>query len=237
MALIRSLLFLILATLVTIPIGMAVVCGGILPLRFRFRIVSLWYKAMLALCRVVIGLDYRVDGREKIPTVPCVVLCKHQSAWETIVLQALFTPSVFVMKKSLLMIPFLGWGLAAAKMISIDRDAGKDAIRRVTRQGKERLNAGLSVIIYPEGTRTAPGEKRPFKRGGAFLAMNAGVPVVPVAHNAGMFWGKNAFVKEPGVITVSIGEPIDTKGRTPKEITDLAEQWVDEEMRRLLSRT
>jgi 1-acyl-sn-glycerol-3-phosphate acyltransferase len=234
-ALARSLLFLLLSTLVTIPIGGAVACSGVLPPRFRFRIVPLWYKSMLALCRGVLGLDYRVIGRENIPSTPCVVLSKHQSAWETIALQALFAPAVFVMKKSLLLIPFLGWGLAAARMIPIDRNAGKDAIRQVAREGKERLSAGLSVIIYPEGTRTAPDEKRPFKRGGAFLAARAGAPVVPVAHNAGVFWAKNAFVKKPGVITVSIGAPIDTKGKTPEEITTLAETWIAEEMRRLPS--
>jgi 1-acyl-sn-glycerol-3-phosphate acyltransferase len=235
MPLLRSLLFLLLSTLVTIPIGAAVTCGIVLPVHFRFRIVSLWYKAMLSLCRGVIGLDYRIVGRENIPSTPCVVLSKHQSAWETIALQAIFPPAVFVMKRSLLLIPFLGWGLAAARMISIDRDAGKEAIRRVARQGKERLAAGFSVIIYPEGTRTAWGEKRPFKRGGAFLAASAGAPAVPVAHDAGLFWGKNAFVKKPGVITVSIGAPIDTKGKTSEEITTLAERWIDEEMRRLSS--
>jgi 1-acyl-sn-glycerol-3-phosphate acyltransferase len=235
MPLLRSLLFLVLSILVTIPIGAAVVCGVVLPLRVRFQIIPLWYRSMLALCQGVIGLGYRVVGRENIPDRPCVVLSKHQSAWETIALQALFPPAVFVLKKSLLLIPFLGWGLAAAKMISIDRDAGKEAIRRVARQGKERLDAGFSVIIYPEGTRTAWGEKRPFKRGGAFLAARAGAPVVPVAHDAGLFWGKNAFVKKPGIITVSIGTPIDTKGKTPEEITAIAECWIDEEMRRLAS--
>lgn len=236
MGFVRSLVFILLSVLLTIPVGGAVAAGVVFPLRLRFRAVSVWYTSMLALCRHVLGLDYRVIGRENIPSVPCVVLSKHQSAWETIALQALFPPAVFVLKKSLLLIPFLGWGLAAAKMISIDRDAGKEAIRRVARQGKERLDAGFSVIVYPEGTRTAPDETRPFKKGGAFLAANAGAPVVPVAHNAGEFWGKNAFVKKPGLITVSIGAPIDTRGKTPEEITALAETWIREEMGRISSR-
>jgi 1-acyl-sn-glycerol-3-phosphate acyltransferase len=162
-----------------------------------------------------------------------VILSKHQSAWETIGLQAIFPPLVFVLKRSLLWIPFLGWAFAAVKMISIDRSAGKDALRQVAEQGRERLKAGYWVIIFPEGTRIAPGESRRFKTGGAHLAVAAGVPAVPVAHNAGEFWARNAFVKKPGVITVSIGPAIDPVGKSAAEVTALAEQWIATEMRRL----
>ena len=129
--------------------------------------------------------------------------------------------------------PLVGWGLAAMKMISIDRKAGKDALRQVIDQGCERLKAGYWVVIFPEGTRVAPGEKRRFKTGGAHLAVASGALLVPVAHNAGEFWARNAFVKNPGVITVSIGPAIDPIGRTADEITAIAEQWVDAEMRRI----
>ena len=148
-------------------------------------------------------------------------------------MQAIFPDQVFVLKKSLLMIPFLGWAFAAVKMISIDRKAGKDALRQVIDQGCERLKAGYWVVIFPEGTRVAPGEKRRFKTGGAHLAIASGALLVPVAHNAGEFWARNAFVKNPGVITVSIGPAIDPIGRTADEITAIAEQWVDAEMRRI----
>jgi len=181
----------------------------------------------------VLGLRYQVIGRENIPSTPSVVLSKHQSAWETIGLQAIFPPLVFVLKRSLLLIPFLGWAFAAVKMISIDRSAGKNALKQVVRQGKERLKAGYWVIIFPEGTRIPPGEVRRFKTGGAFLAVSAGVPAVPVAHNAGEFWARNAFVKKAGLITVSIGPVIDTTGKTPEQVTAQAEQWIETEMRRL----
>jgi 1-acyl-sn-glycerol-3-phosphate acyltransferase len=118
-------------------------------------------------------------------------------------------------------------------MISIDRNAGKDALRQVVDQGCERLKAGYWVVIFPEGTRIAPGQSRRFKTGGAHLAVNARVPAVPVAHNAGEFWAKNAFVKKPGLITVSIGPPIDPGGKSPDEVTALAEQWIEAEMRRI----
>ncbi len=232
-ALFRSALFLLLAILITAPFGLLVTLSVVLPMRWRFRIIAVWLTGFMALCSHVLGLRYRVVGRENMPCTPSVVLSKHQSAWETVALQAIFPPLVFVMKRSLLLIPFLGWAFAAVKMISIDRGAGKNALRQVEKQGRERLKAGYWVVIFPEGTRIQPGESRRFKTGGAHLAVSAGVPVVPVAHNAGEFWAKNAFVKKPGLITVSIGPAIDTAGKTAEQVTALAEQWVEAEMRRL----
>ena len=232
-ALFRSLLYLLLAILITAPFGLLVTLSIVFPMKFRFWLIGLWRSAFLAMCKVVLGLDYQVIGRENIPSTPAVILSKHQSAWETVSLQAIFPPLVFVLKKSLLMIPFLGWAFAAVKMISIDRSAGKDALRQVVDQGRERLKAGYWVVIFPEGTRIAPGESRRFKTGGAHLAVSTGVLAVPVAHNAGEFWAKNAFVKKPGRITVSIGPAINTNGKTAAEVTALAEQWIEAEMRRI----
>ena len=232
-ALFRSLLYLLLAILITAPFGLLVTLSIVFPMKFRFWLIGLWRSAFLAMCKVVLGLDYQVIGRENIPSTPAVILSKHQSAWETVSLQAIFPPLVFVLKKSLLMIPFLGWAFAAVKMISIDRGAGKDALRQVVDQGRERLKAGSWVVIFPEGTRIAPGESRRFKTGGAHLAVSTGVLAVPVAHNAGEFWAKNAFVKKPGRITVSIGPAINTNGKTAAEVTALAEQWIEAEMRRI----
>ena len=119
------------------------------------------------------------------------------------------------------------------KMISIDRQAGKDALRQVVEQGRERLDAGFWVVIFPEGTRVAPGQKRRYKSGGAHLAVQTGAMVVPVAHDAGEVWGKNAFLKSPGLITVSIGPALDPAGKTESEINTLAEAWIESEMHRL----
>jgi len=232
-ALIRSTLFLFLAVLITAPAGLLVTLSAVLPMRFRFGIIAIWRAGFMALCDHVLGLRYQVIGRENIPGTPSVVLSKHQSAWETIGLQAIFPPLVFVLKRSLLLIPFLGWSFAAVKMISIDRKAGTNALKQVEKQGCERLRAGYWVVIFPEGTRIPPGETRRFKTGGALLAVSAGVAVVPVAHNAGEFWAKNAFVKKPGLITVSIGPAIDTKGKSPEEVNARAEQWIETEMRRI----
>ena len=232
-ALFRSALFLFLAVLITAPTGLLVTLAVVLPMRWRFRIIAVWRTLFMGLCAQVLGLRYRVIGRENIPTAPSVVLSKHQSAWETVGLQDIFPPQVFVLKRSLLLIPFMGWAFAAIKMISIDRKAGKDALRQVIDQGCERLKAGYWVVIFPEGTRVAPGEKRRFKTGGAHLAIASGALLVPVAHNAGEFWARNAFVKKPGLITVSIGPAIDPRGKTAEEVNALAEQWIDAEMRKI----
>ena len=233
MAVLRSVLYLLLAPLITIPFGFLVTLSIVLPMRTRFRIIAVWRRMFMALCHYVLGIRYQVIGRENIPDRPSVILCKHESAWETVSLQAIFPPLVFVLKKSLLMIPFLGWAFAAVKMISIDRSAGKDALRQVINQGCERLKAGYWVAIFPEGTRVAPGEVRRFKNGGAHLAISAGALALPVAHNAGEFWARNALVKTPGLITVSIGPAIDPTGKTAEEVTALAEQWIAGELRRI----
>ena len=230
---VRSALFLTLASLLTIPFGILVSLAMIFPMRTRYAIIAAWRAGFMALSQYVLGIRYRVIGRENMPVEPSVILSKHQSAWETVGLQEIFPPLVFVLKKSLLGIPFFGWGLAAMKMISIDRQAGKDALRQVVDQGRDRLAAGFWVVIFPEGTRVAPGQKRRYKPGGVHLAVQTGTKVVPVAHDAGEVWGKNAFLKSPGLITVSIGPAVDPAGKTEAEINTLVEAWIESEMHRL----
>ena len=234
MNLLRSILFSLGVILITVPFGvMLSICSLVLPLKARFAMVHTWRAIFLWLERHVLGIRTEVIGAENLPHKACVVIAKHQSAWETVSLQSFFPPAVFVLKRELLLIPFFGWGLAAIKMISIDRKAGKEALRHVVEQGKDRLAQGISVVVFPEGTRMAPGEHRPFQIGGAFLAAKAGAWVVPVAHNAGEIWAKNAFVKQSGTITVSIGPGFDSTGMTPQEVNRRTETWIEEEMRRL----
>lgn len=233
MPIIRSTLFLLLAVLLTAPFGVLVTLSIVLPMRVRYLIVAIWRHAFMALCRYVLGIRYRVLGRENIPRQPSIILSKHQSAWETVALQEIFPALVFVLKKELLLLPFLGWSFAAMKMISIDRKAGKDALKQVVDQGRDRLGAGYWVIVFPEGTRVAPGQKRRFKPGGAHLATQTGALVVPVAHNAGEVWRRNAFVKRPGLVTVSIGPSIDPAGLSEAEVNARTEAWIEAEMRRI----
>ena len=233
MVAVRSALFLLLATLLTMPFGVLVSLAAALPMPVRYRIIAVWRVGFMALCRYILGIRYQVIGRENIPAEPSVVLAKHQSAWETVGLQEIFPPLVFVLKKELLRVPFFGWGLAALKMISIDRAAAKDALKQVFDQGRDRLSAGYWVVIFPEGTRVAPGQTCRYKPGGAHLAVRAGARVVPVAHDAGERWRRGALSISPGLITVSIGPPIDPAGKTAAKINALAAAWIEGEMRRL----
>lgn len=233
MVLLRSLLYLLILSVFTPMFVTSFLLFFWLPLRQRHLYCRGWVWTALWLIKHVLGIRYEVRGAERIPAGACVVMAKHQSAWETIALQQIFLGSVFVLKKELHWLPFFGWALALNPMIAINRAAQRDALKQVAKIGAARLRAGYRVIIYPEGTRIAPGLKGEYKRGGAFLAKQAGFPVVPVAHNAGELWPRNAFVKRPGVVTVSIGPVIDPAGLTTEQITRQAEEWIEGEMRRI----
>lgn len=196
--------------------------------------VAPWVAFTNFLVKHLLGIKYELRGAENIPLDrPAVVLCKHQSAWETLALQEIFPSILFVWKKELKLIPFFGWALAVTPSISIDRSAGKEAMKSLLDQGKLRLQQGYSIAIFPEGTRAAPGTQRRYKIGGAYLATEAGAAVLPVALNSGEFWGKNAFLKEPGKVTVSIGPVIETAGLSADEVNNRAEAWIEGEMRRI----
>lgn len=199
----------------------------------RYRIISSWAKGMIWWLRVCCGLSYRIVGAEHLPQAPCIILSKHQSAWETLAFQKIFPPQVWVLKRELLRIPFFGWGLAMTSPIAIDRSAGREALKQLVAQGRDRLAQGFCVVVFPEGTRTEPGQKGKYHIGGAWLATHTGTAALPVAHNAGEFWGKNGFLKRPGVITVSIGAPISTAGLRPDALNQQVEAWIEHEMPRL----
>ncbi len=229
----RSTLFAALMVLITPPYALvAVLVRPASPL-FRYRVITGWCKIITALAWGVCGVRYRVEGREHLPQAPAIILCKHQSAWETISLQGIFPPHVYVFKRELLRIPFFGWGLASLPMIAIDRAAGKGALAQVVEQGRERLSQGFWVLLFPEGTRVAPGKSARYKIGGAWLAAETGTPVLPVAHNAGECWPKNSFFKYPGEVVVSIGPPIPAQGKSAETINAEVERWIESRMRQI----
>lgn len=233
MIFLRSLLFM-LAMMVTTPlIVLALLLVFWLPSRQRRLFVMPWVRLVMWLIRHVLGIEQRVLGAENIPATPCVILCKHQSAWETFALQLIFPLTAFVYKRELHWLPFFGWGIKLMPFVGIDRASGKAALKQVTERGKRRLAEGYHVVIFPEGTRVAPGEQRPFKIGGAWLAVKAGVPVVPVALNSGECWPRQAFLKTPGTVTISIGPAIDPSGQKIEAVNAVAEHWIDTEMRRI----
>jgi 1-acyl-sn-glycerol-3-phosphate acyltransferase len=231
--LLRSLLFTAALLVITPPYALLALATFPLPPLVRYRVISGWSRAALFLARRLLGIDWKVEGHENLPARPAVILSKHQSAWETLAFQHIFPPQVYILKRELLWIPFFGWGLALMSPIAIDRSRGFAALRNIARRGRERLEQGFWVVIFPEGTRVAPGERRAYQLGGAWLAAASGAPIVPVAHNAGRVWPRNAFIKRPGTVTVRIGPPIESRDRDPKMLNALAETWIEEQQKAL----
>ncbi len=188
---------------------------------------------MLWWLRVTCNITYQIKGAEHIPQTPCVILAKHQSAWETLAFQLIFPAQVYVMKRELLWIPFFGWGLAMTSPIAINRNAGLEALKQLLALGKARLASGLWVVVFPEGTRIAPHNHGKFQIGGAWMAAGAKATVLPVAHNAGLFWAKNSFIKKPGTITVSVGEAFSTVGLKADAVNKRVETWIKQETTQL----
>lgn len=201
-----------------------------LPYRIRSPYLLLWNRFTLAWLRLSCGIKYQVKGRGNITDTPTVVLSKHESQWETYYLQLALHPVATILKKELLEIPLFGWGLRLMEPIAIDRGSPREAIKQMLKLGVERVNAGMSVLVFPEGTRTKVGEKARYAKGGAGIAIKAGVQVLPIAHNAASFWPPHQLIKYPGTITVSIGTPIDTKGRGAAEVTEQARSWIEKEV-------
>jgi len=203
-----------------------------LPYTKRYYVTSRWNVFIIWLAKVVCGIRYQIKGAENLPDAPVILMCKHQSAWETIFLLCkLPRPLVFVFKKELLYVPFFGWALALLRMIPIDRKQGVRAFRQVIIEGKKRLADGQWIIFFPEGTRITVGEKGEYKGGGTRLAIATDTLIVPIALNAGECWPKNSFIKQPGLVTVSIGPPISPKGQTHAAMMHQIENWIESEMR------
>jgi len=194
--------------------------------RWRF-VIQNWCRFAVWWAKCCVGIRYEIEGLKNIPKQPCVVLAQHQSTWETFFVTTLFSPLAHVIKQELRKVPVFGWAIASFKPIAIDRGNPRSALKQVAEIGAQRLQQGFWVLIFPEGTRMPPGQMGKFTRSGASLAMNAGLPVLPIAHNAGKFWPKEGWAKYPGIIRVRIGEPM--YGEGPRAIADLsarAENWV-----------
>ena len=198
-----------------------------LPYRVTFGLAVSWISLNLRLLRLICGVRSDIQGLENIPPGPAVILCKHQSAWETMAMVEIFPPFVWVLKRELFLIPFFGWGLASLLPIAIDRKKGVRALKQVAEQGRERLEQGLWVLLFPEGTRVKPGEKRAYLPSAGLIATETGFPIVPVAHNAGLYWPKGSFTKRPGTIRCVIGPVLDGTCLSSREIMAQAEDWIE----------
>ena len=225
-----SLLFSIYTIITTVITS--IICFVLFPFPYslRYFFINLYATSVIKALTLFTGMRYKVEGEENIPHQPVIVFCKHQSTWETFIVQVIFKKISFVFKNELLWIPFFGWGLAAMKPIPIKRGSGQKAVQQLVSGGIKRLKEGISVVIFPEGTRTKPSGPGRYRVGGAVLAAESEYPVVPVAHHAGEFWPRKGFIKSPGMVTVRIGPPITTKGKRPEEILAEAKAWIEAQM-------
>lgn len=230
---VRSLLFWLGFILNVFVFGLLIVSLFFTSSSFRLKIARLWSYANNFLLKIFCGIDFKVEGQENLNVKTAIILSKHQSTWETLALHS-FTPYVhWVFKRELMYIPIFGWALALTDPIGINRGAGRAAIKQLVAEGKQKLDDGKWMVLFPEGTRTAPGESKKYKIGGALLAEKSGYPVIPIAHNAGEFWPKHSFIKWPGTISVVIGPAIESKGRSADEINKEVFDWIEGSMQKI----
>ena len=227
---ISSALFSVIMITLTVIFALLTLIMWPLPFLLRSRALRLYAWLNMQILKYLCGITYQITGQENIPPGAVIIFSKHQSTWETFALQTIFNKVSFVFKQELLWVPFFGWGLATMKPISIKRGSGKQAVAQMVRNGTKRLKEGVTVAIFPEGTRTSATGPGKYRVGGAVLAAESGFPVVPVAHNAGQFWRRKGFLKEPGRITVRIGPAIQTRGKTPEVILDESKKWIEGQM-------
>lgn len=230
---IRSSIYWLFLAVTTILWAWPVLFSVVFPVTTRFKVMRVWPKMNLYALRIICGISYRVEGEENLPDRPAIVFSKHSSTLETLLLQLHIPPAVYVAKKELLYIPFFGWGMAVLNFITIDRSAGHRAMVYMVQQAKDRLTRGLWVIIFPEGTRMAIDAAPDYKIGGAMMAAKTGAPVVPVAHNAGIFWPRKSFLKWPGEATIWFGPAIETDGVKARAILDQAQEVIEGKMKEL----
>ena len=201
------------------------------PIKYSYGAAVSYTRFALRMLKWICHVDYQIVGLENIPKDRSgVILCKHQSTWETFLLPGLFNQPAIILKRELLWVPFFGWGLATTRPIAINRSDKASAMEQIIKEGKKRLAEGRWILVFPEGTRIPPGKVGNYRLGGARLAVAAGCPVIPIAHNAGRFWRKRHFIKRPGTIQVVIGPIIETQGRKAEEVMREAKNWIEQTM-------
>ena len=228
----RSLLFFIGQVISAFIVCIALIPTLLVP-SVRDRVISSWARFNIWTLNKLCGLGYRISGAENIPPSPTVIISNHQSAWETLIFQLLFPPLSFILKRELLMIPVFGWGLAAYKPIAIDRSKKVKALDHLITQGKQRIAEGRWPVVFPEGTRMPPDAPAKFQVGGVMIAVKTATPILPIAHNAGVFWPKHSFLKYPGTIDIVVGPVIETEGRKARQVNDETEGWIKAQLQAL----
>ncbi len=236
----RSALFVVWMAVTVVPWALAVLLVSLFVRgNTVYWMCANWLASVIWGARVICGVRHRIQGMEHLPTaeqgMAAVLLAsKHQSTWETFAYPALMShPLAYVFKRELLLIPFFGWAMARMDMIHIDRSKRAEAWNRVASQGQRIMGNGGWVIMFPEGTRIPRGKQGNYKSGAARLAIATGTPIVPVAVTSARCWPRKSFLLRPGMIDISIGQPIPSQGRQPDELMREVEAWIEAEMRRL----
>jgi len=231
-----SLIFTTLLLVLTPLWGLVMFALFFVPQRGQFRFAHAWARTLLWFLKVLCRLDYRVQGLENLPPGAHVAMWKHSSSWETIAQMVVLPRQVWVLKRELMWVPFVGWGLALTRPIAVNRAAGHSAVKHVVEQGRNRIARGYWVSVFPEGTRMPPGETRKYGVSGALLARDADCKIVPIAHNAGYFWPRRGLLKSRGTISVVIGTPIDARDREPRELNEELQRWIEGQVRAMAPR-
>ena len=232
---VRAVVYLLFCAATVIPFALLTLPLWLTPPVFRFQVTRWWPRLATIAAQYILGIRWQVIGQENLPAHQgVIVLPKHQSTWETYFIAGFMQPyPVFVYKKELHFVPFFGWGIKSLNWIAIDRKKRAAAFEQVKQGGRRIVDEGRNLIMFPEGTRTQMGKKTNYKAGGTRLACELGVTVVPMAHNAGALWARGAWLKTPGLITVSYGKPISALGREPNELLAEVEAWIEAEVKRL----
>lgn len=238
LAAVRSILHLLFMAVTVIPWATVVVLvSPFVGAKRLWWMCAAWLKLSVKAGQWLLGIRTRITGFDNLPLgekAPAILLVKHQSTWETFLMPAIMPhPLAYVFKRELLYVPFFGWAMSRLDMIHIDRSQGRKAFRHVVEQGERLMKEGVWVIMFPEGTRIARGQVGEYKTGGTRLAVQTGVPVIPIAVTSGRCWPRKALIKYPGVVDVSIGEPIASTGRQADELMAQVQAWIESEMRRL----
>jgi len=229
MLFLRSLLYFVGSIISIIVIT---VCGLFLvisPYPYRQKFLSQWAIFCIWWLKVTLNITINIKGKENINNSPCVIISNHQSTWESLAFQTIFPAHTWVIKQELLWLPIFGWSLALLKPIVINRGEKLNAIKKIIKQGADRLSDGISVVVFPEGTRQPYNQLGEYQNGGAAIAKKSGYDIIPVYHNAGKIWPKGSFIKKPGVITIVIGEAVSSSSMTSSGITEKIRNWTLEQ--------
>lgn len=215
--------------------GLLLIFSPFMNLRQRYIFACYWNKFNIVMLKWTCGVNYKIEGLEHLPDTGAIVLAKHQSAWETFAIPATLMPRqlCLVFKKELQWVPFFGWALWVLRMVAIDRAKGKDAFEQVTEIAGPRMKSGAWMMFFPEGTRVPVGYKRRYKTGGSRLAVATNTPVVPVATNAGEYWGRKSFFKKSGTVTLRFGPTISPEGHNADTLMKEVETWIEDQMHQI----